>query len=75
MRCALCGEEIDVDGGVDWRGGRICDFCDCMPDYDDEDCDEECPTCRGRGTVNPLTADYFCVSTEPCRDCDGKGTW
>lgn len=35
----------------------------------------ECPTCKGRGTVNPLTAPegFFCVSTTDCPMCDGTG--
>ena len=36
---------------------------------------DECPTCKGRGTVNPLTApkDFFCVGTTDCPHCDGTG--
>lgn len=35
----------------------------------------KCPTCKGRGTVNPLTAPqgFFCVSTTDCPSCDGTG--
>jgi DnaJ-class molecular chaperone len=35
-----------------------------------------CRTCKGRGTVNPLTApaDFFCVGTTDCPTCDGTGT-
>lgn len=34
-----------------------------------------CPACKGRGTVNPLTAPegFFCVSTTDCPMCDGTG--
>lgn len=34
-----------------------------------------CPTCRGSGTVNPLTAPswYFCAVTTTCPACDGTG--
>lgn len=34
-----------------------------------------CPTCHGRGTVNPLTAPegFFCVGTTDCPTCDGSG--
>lgn len=42
--------------------------------YDDEkDC--QCPYCKGRGTVNPLTAPewFFCVGTTDCPACDGTG--
>lgn len=36
---------------------------------------EPCPTCRGRGTVNPLTAPdrMFVTGTTLCPDCDGSG--
>lgn len=50
------------------------------PDYNDYDTDRDdvdlsCPTCKGRGTVNPLTApaDFFCVGTTDCPHCDGTG--
>lgn len=35
----------------------------------------ECPTCGGRGSVNPLTAPagFFCTSTTDCPACDGTG--
>lgn len=35
----------------------------------------ECPTCNGRGVVNPLTAPsgYFCTGTTDCPSCDGTG--
>lgn len=35
----------------------------------------DCPSCKGRGTVNPLTAPegFFCVSTTDCPTCDGSG--
>lgn len=35
----------------------------------------DCPTCKGKGTINPLTAPpkFFCVGTETCPDCDGTG--
>jgi DnaJ-class molecular chaperone len=41
---------------------------------DDEDW-PKCPTCHGRGTINPLTAPpgFFCVSTEECPTCEGSG--
>jgi DnaJ-class molecular chaperone len=48
--------------------------------YEDNEDEEEddyfwCPTCRGKGTVNPLTAppDFFCVGTTDCPTCDGTG--
>lgn len=48
-------------------------------DYDDADDqfadDDPCPTCKGDGTVNPLTApaDFFCAGTTDCPTCDGTG--
>jgi DnaJ-class molecular chaperone len=48
-------------------------------DYDYPDQDEinlnPCPTCRGGGTVNPLTAPegFFCTGTTDCPDCEGTG--
>ena len=48
-----------------------------MPDDQYDYAPEQCPTCKGRGTVNPLTApnrpDFFCVGTTQCPDCDGSG--
>lgn len=51
-----------------------------LADYDDDyayDDDDECPTCRGRGTVNPLTPnlpkDFLCLGTQTCPCCDGSG--
>lgn len=34
-----------------------------------------CPTCNGRGTVNPLTAPkgFFVAATTTCPTCDGTG--
>lgn len=34
-----------------------------------------CPTCKGRGTVNPLTTPdwHFCTSTTTCPTCEGTG--
>lgn len=49
-----------------------CDGCDdCMP----AEGDFACPTCKGSGTVNPLTApaDFFCAGTTDCPHCDGTG--
>jgi DnaJ-class molecular chaperone len=35
----------------------------------------KCPTCKGRGTVNTLTAPagFFCVDVMDCPRCDGTG--
>lgn len=49
-----------------------CPGCDeCEPTDDDF----KCPTCKGTGTVNPLTAPkgFFCVSSTDCPHCDGLG--
>lgn len=54
---------------------RPCDDCP-HPNGCPGLCENEiCPTCMGRGTVNPLTApkDFFCVGTADCPDCDGTG--
>lgn len=61
-------------------------WCECrkamVPDEECRGCDDfadtepqPCPICKGRGTVNPLTApnDFFCVSTTDCPACDGAG--
>lgn len=50
-----------------------CEFdIDCPAAGDDSD---RCPTCKGTGYVNPLTApaDFFCVGTTDCPHCDGTG--
>lgn len=53
-----------------------------MPEDDDFDLDEaqdddfdECPTCKGSGWVNPLTAPagFFTATTTTCPHCDGTG--
>lgn len=66
----LCGERREED----------CTAEDCEASWfddggDDDDRDFACPTCKGRGTVNPLTAPagFFCVSTTDCPMCDGTG--
>lgn len=47
--------------------------------YCEEDDDFEvlylCPTCKGTGTVDPLSAppDFFCVGTTDCPHCYGLG--
>lgn len=46
-------------------------------DQDDEPdpMPDPCPTCKGRGTINPLTAPAGTVvlGTTICPDCDGTG--
>lgn len=51
------------------------DFEDDFEDECDDSVDLSCPTCKGRGTVNPITApaDFFCVGTTECPHCDGTG--
>jgi DnaJ-class molecular chaperone len=45
--------------------------------YDDDHEWRDCPTCKGRGTVNPLTTglpeDFLCLSTTTCPRCEGSG--
>lgn len=54
----------------DFRSDDGCPGCG-----DDEDDCFRCPTCKGRGTVNPLTApkDFFCAGVADCPHCDGTG--
>jgi DnaJ-class molecular chaperone len=44
-------------------------------DYELGDDFDRCPTCKGGGTVNPLTAppDFFCAGVADCPHCDGTG--
>lgn len=51
-----------------------------LPDefYDRDDDGEDwppCPTCKGSGTVNPLTAPqgFVCFVVTECPTCDGTG--
>jgi DnaJ-class molecular chaperone len=58
-----------------------CDLCiEWWEDIGWGDADEEwpkCPTCGGRGTVNPLTPNlpqgFLCLSTTDCPNCEGSG--
>lgn len=59
-----------IEGLPDEEDGPPCEECG------EYDCDcFQCPTCKGGGTVNPLTApsDFFCVGTDDCPTCDGSG--
>lgn len=42
---------------------------------DEDDAEYLCPTCKGRGLVNPLTAPegFFCAVTTECPTCEGTG--
>ena len=59
--CEICGGEFVV------RGGKL--FC--------LNCETPCSTCKGSGSINPLTAPpgHFCVSTEECPCCEGAGAY
>ena len=76
--------------GRDDRRGKPRDTCDALCDQakaamlaDECACPAwsepwpNCPTCKGRGTVNPLTPnlpeDFFCVGVTDCPTCDGTG--
>lgn len=65
---------MSLDGYDRWKLRSDRDEFPDEEEYED-DYDDTCPTCRGRGTVNPLTApaDFFCVSTTDCPHCDGTG--
>lgn len=59
--CSDCPAEIEDDDHGD--------------PYDASEDWPECPTCKGGGTVNPLTAPswFLCLSATTCPDCDGTG--
>lgn len=73
-QCRTCSSEAQ-------ENSIYCMHCEMYWDdvdnglFDDDYPEDECPTCLGRGTVDPLTADHFCTSTATCPDCDGKGVW
>lgn len=73
-----CGGDLCVCGA----GIEPCPKCDggdmISDEFDDSDEDDDwdvCPYCRGKGTVNPLTAPegFFCTGTTDCPACDGAG--
>lgn len=64
-RCNVCGRELVRN---DEFAIGMCAVC----------ANEEtpaCPTCKGSGHVNPLTAPkgFLCIGTTECPDCDGSG--
>lgn len=64
--------EMKEQAGEVWNNDPPCD--ECGKDIGECHC-LDCPTCKGTGTVNPLTApaDFFCASTTDCPHCDGTG--
>lgn len=59
------------------RAGLPC-RCDNEDDfYEGIEEGMDCPTCRGNGTVNPLTAppNYPVFTTTTCPTCDGTGSF
>lgn len=88
-KCEWCGNTVDdlrdardYDEGLYGRVYRVC--APCVKRRDDEARREmdyyddpyvRCPTCKGSGTVNPLTAPsgFFCTGTTDCPTCDGIG--
>lgn len=66
-----CGGDLCVCAN---NGEYPCPYCDGVPEGDD-DLDDICLTCQGKGTVNPLTAPkgFFCAGVADCPDCDGSG--
>ena len=86
--CARCNNTGEIDcycgGDLCVCGDQVepCPECDggdlILGDYDDPDEDDDwdqCPTCNGCGTVNPLSApaDFFRAGTTDCPSCDGLG--
>lgn len=49
--------------------------CECEVIAYSEGMDDQCPTCLGCGTVNPLTAPsgFLAVTITRCPTCDGLG--
>jgi hypothetical protein len=75
----------DYEEGMSGRVYRVCGACIRQQNeeierdlaaYDSHYYDDPpCPTCKGRGTVNPITAPkgFFCVGSVDCPTCDGTG--
>ena len=49
--------------------------CECEAIAYSQGMDDQCPTCRGAGTVNPLTAPagFLAITTTECPMCEGLG--
>jgi DnaJ-class molecular chaperone len=71
--CFHCGEEL---AHINAWCPRCCPGEGGWPQMSEvEDDYDQCPTCKGEGTVNPLTApkDFFCAGVADCPHCDGTG--
>lgn len=64
--CEACGIEDTTPDSVE---------CECEAIAYRQGLDDQCPTCRGAGTVNPLTAPprFLALSTTQCPTCEGLG--
>ena len=69
--CGACAKKYDAQIEEELRAYDN-DYDDYDDDYPDDDFDE-CPTCKGRGVVNPLTSPDFCTGVSDCPDCGGSG--
>lgn len=75
--CAVCQSLLSIEE----EDFGVCDACDGegIGGDDDFEEDQECPTCRGKGTVNPLTPNlpegFLCLGTDTCPRCEGSGRW
>lgn len=79
MKCNTCGSVWYAMGALSERcmdcGATDIEIDTNPPEDEDEPDDDECPTCKGRCTVNPLTSPpgFFCVGSTDCPTCDGTG--